>query len=396
MIYKSSKDKKQHGETHDWSELKEILSKDNPKSIFLGNGFNLSLGINTSYLSIYESVRSIPDINKILKKNNLSLKKVKKEEFNLERLVCKIKDEIHQETVLRGIYQTVLDRCKKPIKEHKTLMNFFESFDNFFTTNYDPLLYRFLLNFKSAEDTDELLTEDIRMVNNGSIIFHSNNEEKKRPLAALTKRDVYSIAKKIFEDSGSHPNAKREDYYNALKIIRNELPNIKINDGFGKKKNKASRYVSWVASSNSEQNIFYLHGALNIYQEVNRVKKFILGKNSRYQLFINEILKQSSNGLHFCVFERRKNDKIKKIRENIYLSHCLEKLSKIEGILVILGWACSSNDGHLIEKINENSTSTIIIFYYSDKDKSSFIKSFPGKELFFFRSQILPFFKKER
>ena len=281
-------------------------------------------------------------------------------------------------------------------------MDFFMFFDKFFTTNYDPLLYRYLLDFKSASDIDNSsFIEDLDGINAGMIKFSFENQKKSRPLSSLTKRDVYSVAIKVFEKSKKHQNMKREDYYSALKIIRKELPDIEINDGFitpdSKNKSKKSRekkYGLWKNFKN--QNIFYLHGALHIYQENEKIKKYNLGKNSKHLSFINEILRQSERGLDFCVFEKESEDKIKKIKNNAYLSKCLGVLSGAMDTLVILGWSCSNNDCHLVEAIKKSSIRKICISFYECKDKNNFIESFKEerKELIFFRSNILPFFKK--
>ena len=275
-------------------------------------------------------------------------------------------------------------------------MQFFNLFSSFFTINYDPLLYRFLLNFKSTKnDIDQSFISDLREINSQEI------SDFEFPLKALTKRDVISIARKIFYEKGLYKTMNQNDYFNALKIIRDEIPKVQINDGFtiqAKGKHKSTSYMRWDKSRKSKQNIFYLHGALNIYtyKPKKEIRKYILNKGSKDKNFINEIIEQSTKGNHFCVFEKKSKEKKEKIKNNIYLNNCLEKLSKIEGALVILGWSCSKNDKHLIDIINKSKLDVIYISYYSLESVKKLQTVFKNKQLVFFSCNILPFSKQSK
>ena len=126
------------------------------------------------------------------------------------------------------------------------------------------------------------------------------------PLESREKGDVERLARKMFKKRGIHEKKTREGYFNVLRHIREEST-IDIRDGFvinqpkSSKKSTGSRYKVWDNSGNSDQNIFYLHGALNLYQND---KKITLSKGFHRKPFINEVLKIFSHRRNFCVFKK--------------------------------------------------------------------------------------------
>ena len=294
-----------------WDETLESFSKDKPKNLFIANGFNMCLGVNTSYSSLFLSIMKSLHIKEII--SDKTKKYIKENNSNLEACLEKVSKE-HRNTVLAEFYREILDKCKKRIAKYNSLVKFFLLFNKFFTINYDPLLYGFLLNNKSftALDIQGQFYKDLKIIHDGKIKEMGPFENI--PLKSREKVDVERLARKMFKEKGIHEKKTREDYFNVLRHIRKE-PTIDIRDGFvinqstSSKKSTDSRYKIWDNSGNSDQNIFYLHGALNLYQNNNKIKKIILRKGFHRKPFINEVLKRFSYGKNFCVFEKTCDEK---------------------------------------------------------------------------------------
>ena len=367
------------------------------KNIFLGNGFNLSLEINTSYKAIYESLNSQEHtqefIRNVREHNEEFDSSLESSCYNLENLINKF-PEISKQTIRTEIYRTLLNRCRKRIKNHKKLINMLFNFNQFFTTNYDPLLYRFLLNFVRQEDVNEKLLADMKKLNDYQLNYtDSSGQSTSLYFSKIERRTIYLIAKRIFEVLGIHSERTQEDYFNALKIIRGDKY-IEINDGFRSLRNN-DKHVRW-DSTNNNQNIFYIHGALNFHQEDDVILKYVLKKGSHDKTFINEILKNFTGNKFFCVFEKDSQSKKNKIQNNRYLKYCFDALSKLRNDIFIIGWSCSENDRHLIEAINNNNSEMLYISCQSDETRDRFKNVFRGKNLTFFKPELLPYVDKKK
>ena len=374
--------------------LEEQIDHTESPNIFLGNGFNMCLGVDTSYCSLWESLSEQRNISDILNEYPEFLQNVIKNNCNIESCLDEIKNRGHHSTLQTELYRNILSKCRTKYRYNETI-SFFLKFKKFFTTNYDPLLYRFLLQPKKASvDENESFYTDLKAIHDGNISDISICEEV-IPLRAITKKQVYELALKIFKDRELHKEKKRDEYYDVLKKLRNE-PVIEINDGFfisqpATEKNK-KKYKRWDKSRSQEQNIYYLHGALHIYREDAHIQKMILQKGHHDKKFINEILEIASNSS--CVFEKEYASKLAKIQNNPYLRFCLDSLKQESGSLFIIGWSCNENDQHLIDAINSSELSHLYVSLYSDRDSSRYEEVFPKKKLTFFKSNILPFAKK--
>lgn len=340
------------------------------RSLFLGNGFNMSLKINTSYKSIYEKMRR----KTFLVEKLPTPDKMSHINYNLEKIFISA-----DKVIEYHLFEAIIDKCKAVIPQHNMLMKFFEEeeFDSYYTTNYDPLLYHNLLLLKETDyQPDKKFEKELGEICANSISIDRGLECK---IIDLSKKNIYSISKKIFEREKniSWENKKMVDYMETLKKIKGESRSILINDGFvinqskESKKQNNNRYMTW-EKNNTSQNINYLHGALHIFKSDGQIRKYITNK-ARVD-FINEVQKHSSDNFNnlTCVFQQESKDKIKKIESNDYLRHCLQKLKKLKGNLVIIGWAASKNDQHLIDAINDSDITKITYYYHRNKKKLPF------------------------
>lgn len=131
-------------------------------------------------------------------------------------------------------------------------------------------------------------------------------------------------------------------------------------DGFGrevenpdevlKKQDAILSELRW-GKHKKEQTIFYLHGALLIFdtgieieKETYDIQHYLLEK-------INE--RMAAKSYPIFVTAGSPQEKLSHISHNKYLSHCYDQLSQIEGSLVTFGFNFGEYDTHIIDAINK-------------------------------------------
>ena len=108
--------------------------------------------------------------------------------------------------------------------------------------------------------------------------------------------------------------------------------------------------LRWGKNKN-EQTIFYLHGALLIFDDgINIIKETY--DNEHYLLQkINE--KMESKSYPIFVTAGGAQEKLNHIMHNKYLSYCYDQLSNLDGSLITFGFNFGEYDTHIIDAINK-------------------------------------------
>lgn len=145
--------------------LSQIESEDN--SLLIANGFNYGLGVHTGYSDIFQ--RMIKDNNAVYIQAKSLIEKCG---YDLETFLGEIDKDIKKENVFLRKYtknkikydfmQALHDIVKEKtnsIYEDKNAGIFIllKQFTNYFTLNYDTLLYMLLLKFKPLPTTNKVL-----------------------------------------------------------------------------------------------------------------------------------------------------------------------------------------------------------------------------------------------
>jgi hypothetical protein len=176
-------------------------------------------------------------------------------------------------------------------------------------------------------------------------------------------------------------------------LMRNESESAK--DGFGREvenprghgdndpdwEAQLSDTLTWGAHR-STQNIFYLHGALPLFDDgVDIVKEQYTECNGRYIL---ENIKTRMSNKEYPIFVTAGNarEKMAHITHNKYLTFCYDKLCSISGSLITLGFCFGDNDTHIIDAINKAYTqSQSSNVPYEDKFWSVYIGVYSDEDL---------------
>lgn len=125
-----------------------------------------------------------------------------------------------------------------------------------------------------------------------------------------------------------------------------------VSDGFGRYGDD-SMPLEWGKHQNI-QNIFYLHGALFIFDEGSEVIKETY---SSAKGALIEAVKKRIHAKHYPIFVTAGNaeQKLKHIAHNQYLSFCYKSLCQIHGSVITHGLSFNKNDFHIIEALNKAS-----------------------------------------
>ncbi|SDK89142.1 protein of unknown function [Maridesulfovibrio ferrireducens] len=126
--------------------------------------------------------------------------------------------------------------------------------------------------------------------------------------------------------------------------------------------------LSWEKGNN--QNSYYLHGAMHLYKDKASPDIEKLAYTEIGNPLTEQVRSKIDNGA-FPIFisEGRSLAKLRKIEENKYLLHCLEKFREIQGTLFIHGHSFSTNDDHIWDSIsNNNRIERLFVSIYGDEN----------------------------
>lgn len=142
-------------------------------------------------------------------------------------------------------------------------------------------------------------------------------------------------------------------YWVYMHFLDNSETPLKSDDGFRTNIENDSM-VTWEIGREHRQNLYYLHGAMHIFKDLNAViRKYTWSNGDKT---IGQQVRESIENNQFPVFisEGTSEHKLKRIKENGYLSRSFSSLKNIAGDLFIFGHSIRDEDDHVFEIINSN------------------------------------------
>lgn len=170
---------------------------------------------------------------------------------------------------------------------------------------------------------------------------------------------------------------KLNEFSTKGEIVKSTL---KINDGFSSSFGSGP-WVSYDLNSH-QSNIFYLHGALHIFDRGSEIIKTTFSRTQ--ECLKEQTLRYINNNIYpIFVSEGTSEQKLTKIIHNRYLDHCYRSLfgigsKKGRDNMVILGTLLKSNDNHIQEAILNNNVSNIY-FGVGNEDEQVALQTFVKK-----------------
>ncbi len=397
--------------------LKRLENTNDENNLLLGNGFNTSLGVDTSYENIFEKMKEECSLYGEFSRDD---------ECDIEKIIGilrgKTKDEFLQKFVstkikldfMKAANKIVRDSIKNIYQENKEgIYLLLRNFIHYFSLNYDPLLYLLLMKYKKPEQSKNSeqtillfsntvkykefdLTEEEKGIyeeiksdyENGKITFQDNTVVE---IGALTKSKFQTTVQLHFEGKGKQVTDK------ILKKLSNLLweekkekqENLISYDGFfhddlfETKEEKETKYVA-----SNIQNVFFLHGTFYFYQTEKGIFKIISKHNKALYERLEDIISDNNEDI-ICVF--KDENKLDEINKNDYLKTGYKKLSTLRGSLVIIGCSLSENDEHIFKQIEASAIDTIYISSMADKEKQDLIMQDYEKAKKYFTKEVVLF-----
>lgn len=400
---------------------------DQENHLLIGNGFNIGLGVQTRYKSIFEkmieSERSVyEDALPLIEKCGHDLEKfigILENDISSDNLFLKkyINNKVKID-FMKATHEIVKSKIKEIYSENNEgVYILLQCFTNYFTLNYDSLLYLLLLKYKTASDETNALIfnnslkfamdeedirqndiyRDIKMLRENAIFEISTtdggNKLVTKPLDKLSKQSFLTGVK---EYAKTHDKGwKNKDIDKIVKLILDEEQRVKVlnrvDDGsrFECLFDKDPAYVFDLSSKT--QNLFFLHGAFHIYKDGKRFKKITQETDKALYSKLEEILNSEEKDI-VCVF--RHNNKMDDIKANEYLFKCYEKLETLNGNMVIIGCSLDDNDNHIYNQIEKSKVQKLYISTLRDCSVDIYKlakEKFPSKEIYLFDAESISY-----
>lgn len=144
-------------------------------------------------------------------------------------------------------------------------------------------------------------------------------------------------------------------------------PDVPCDDGFRKSELGTGEYVSWEPENTNYQNIYYLHGALHIFDSQVEVQKYTwAGTGVR---LIDQVREALDKGLYpLFVAEGESSKKWARIRHSDFLDKTYRSLMRLGGTMFLYGHSLAENDDHILRGITKSKISQIFVSIYGDPD----------------------------
>ncbi len=146
---------------------------------------------------------------------------------------------------------------------------------------------------------------------------------------------------------------------------------IKSDDGFRTPEDDFdSEYVVWEAGTSRGQNIWYLHGALYVFDAGTEIQKYTwVNTGQRLIDQIRDALER--NYFPLFVAEGASNEKLDRIMHSEYLAKGKRSFSSIQGALFIHGHSLAANDEHFLKTIEKGKIKHLYVGLYGDENSES-------------------------
>ena len=128
---------------------------------------------------------------------------------------------------------------------------------------------------------------------------------------------------------------------------------LKADDGFRATEDPDEDYVTWEVENTHHQNIFYLHGALHLFDAGHELKKYTWSRTG--VRLIEQIRAALNDNLYpLIVAEGESEGKVRRIGHCGYLHRGVRSFKEIGGSLFMFGHSLADNDEHITKSLHRN------------------------------------------
>jgi hypothetical protein len=117
----------------------------------------------------------------------------------------------------------------------------------------------------------------------------------------------------------------------------------------------------------TNQNVYFLHGGLHIYEDGSDVRKHVYSTDG--ETIIEQVRKNLDKGKFPLFVSEPNNDKKKeKIDHNPYLRHAFGKLKELDHTLFIHGHSMDENDNHIFNQVKSSGVEKVYVSIFGDEN----------------------------
>src|SRR3989339_363387 len=150
-------------------------------------------------------------------------------------------------------------------------------------------------------------------------------------------------------------------YWVIMKAL--EADPHRYDDGF--RNEEGEDYVVWYPERSERQNVYYLHGALHLFDAGAEIRKFTWNRTG-----IN-LMKQikgqlEQNSFPLFVAEGTSKEKMTRVNHSAYLGRGVRSFAKIGGSLFVYGHSLAENDSHYLSLLAKNKVEKLFISIFDD------------------------------
>lgn len=144
-------------------------------------------------------------------------------------------------------------------------------------------------------------------------------------------------------------------------------PPIRADDGFRGSPDDSTDYVVWdPASSNHDQNIFYVHGGLHLFDAGFELVKYTWSRTG-VRLIDQVRSALAAEKYPLFVAEGTSDEKLARIRHHAYLGRIERSLLELTGALFVYGASFGSSDAHVLDWLSRGKISHLYVGVYGDE-----------------------------
>jgi hypothetical protein len=153
-------------------------------------------------------------------------------------------------------------------------------------------------------------------------------------------------------------------YWTRMHVPEGQRP--QSDDGFRKiEDDPDAAYVVWEPGQSHEQNMWFLHGALHVFDSGTEIQKYTW-KNTGIRL-IEQIRGALERGFFpLFVAEGSSYEKLVRVRHSDYLAKAYRSFAEIGGALFVYGHSLSENDEHYLKLIERGKIARLYVGVHGD------------------------------
>lgn len=149
-------------------------------------------------------------------------------------------------------------------------------------------------------------------------------------------------------------------------FMQEELfPALDCDDGFRRPESGQEEYVTWEVENSYNQKIYYLHGALHLFDSGPELQKFTW-KNTGIRLKDQVRAALANSKYPLFVSEGTSREKLERIKHSGYLHRGLVSMPKVSGSMFVYGLSFASNDDHVLHMLEIGKISHLYVGIYGD------------------------------